>query len=297
MPEEQHRFRFAPSPNGRLHLGHAYSALCNRDRANACNGALLLRMEDIDTVRCTPQFEQLIIDDMDWLGIAFDGSMRRQSAHFPDYEQALARLREMELVYPAFLTRRQVAEAVNEAERSGRSWPRDPDGAPLYPGSERDWSDSHRATVMATGQPFAWRLDMGKALAAARPVLAWHESGAGPDGQTGAINAEPARWGDVILARKDTPTSYHLSVIVDDGLQAITEVVRGHDLFHATDVHVLLQDLLGLPRPQYHHHALLADESGRKLSKSDGDTALAALRESGLTAQEVIAMCKTGATV
>lgn len=297
MPEQQRRLRFAPSPNGRLHLGHAYSALCNRDRALACRGALLLRMEDIDTVRCTPQFEQAIIDDMDWLGIAFDGPMRRQSAHFADYERALARLREMELVYPAFLTRRQIAEAVKQAERSGQAWPRDPDGAPHYPGTERTWSDGKRATEIASGQPFAWRLDMGKALAATCPALAWHESGAGPEGQTGAMTAAPGRWGDVILARKDTPTSYHLSVTVDDGLQAITDVVRGHDLFHATDVHVLLQELLGLPRPHYHHHALLADESGKKLSKSDGDTALAALRGNGLTAQEVIMMCKTGATV
>ncbi len=297
MPQEQRSFRFAPSPNGRLHLGHAYSALCNRALAQNCGGKLLLRMEDIDTVRCTPQFEQLIIDDMNWLGIEFHGPIRRQSAHFADYEAALARLREMDLVYPAFLTRRQIAEAVEEAERGGQHWPRDPDGAPLYPRTERQWTAAERASAMAADRPFAWRLDMDRALAIAGTAMHWHESGAGPQGQTGTIAADPAKWGDVILARKDTPTSYHLSVTVDDAVQSITDVVRGHDLFHATDVHVLLQTLLGLPRPRYHHHALLADHTGKKLSKSDGDTAIAALREEGMSAETVIQMCKTGARI
>lgn len=297
MPPQQRRFRFAPSPNGRLHLGHAYSALCNKQLAGQCGGALLLRMEDIDTARCTPQYEQLIIDDMAWLGISFDGTVRQQSAHFADYEAALERLHEMALVYPAFLTRRQIADAVDKAESDGQSWPRDPDGAPLYPGAERHWTAAERASAIATEQPFAWRLDMEKALATAGTVPTWREDGAGPQGETGTIRADPARWGDVILARKDTPTSYHLSVTVDDALQSITDVVRGHDLFHATDVHVLLQTLLNLPQPRYHHHALLADDTGRKLSKSDSDTAIAALREEGLSAKQVIQMCKTGARV
>ncbi|MEM9105046.1 MAG: tRNA glutamyl-Q(34) synthetase GluQRS [Pseudomonadota bacterium] len=295
MPQEQRRFRFAPSPNGRLHLGHAYSALYNSELAARCDGELLLRMEDIDTVRCTPQLEQLIIDDMTWLGIEFHGPIRRQSEHFADYDAALKKLHEMELVYPAFLTRREIAEIVDEAEREGRRWPRDPDGAPLYPGTERDWTVPQRNAAMASDQPFAWRLDMDKALLASGAVPSWLEGGAGPQGQTGLIPADPARWGDVILARKDIPTSYHLSVTVDDALQSMTDVVRGHDLFHATDVHVLLQSLLGLPQPRYHHHELLAGDTGRKLSKSDDDTAIAALREGGLTASTVIQMCRTGA--
>ncbi len=297
MPQEQRNFRFAPSPNGRLHLGHAYSALCNQELAHSCGGNLLLRMEDIDTARCTPQFEQLIIDDMAWLGIDFHGPVRRQREHFADYEAALFRLREMAVVYPAFLTRRQIAETVAKAEGEGQSWPRDPDGTPHYPGTERQWAAAERASAMASDQPFAWRLDMDRALDTVGKSLSWQESGAGPRGQTGTMAADPACWGDVIVARKDTPTSYHLSVTVDDALQSITDVVRGHDLFHATDVHVLLQSLLGLPQPRYHHHALLADGSGRKLSKSDGDTAIAALREQGRSAKTVIQMCKTGARV
>jgi glutamyl-Q tRNA(Asp) synthetase len=297
MPEEPRIFRFAPSPNGRLHLGHAYSALYNHTMAQACGGTLLLRMEDIDTARCTPQFEQLIVDDLAWLGIAWQGPVRRQSEHFSDYEQALATLREMGLAYPAFMTRRHIAEVVREAEADGRPWPRDPDGAPLYPGTERDWSQVDRTAAMRSGRPFAWRLDMERARAALGTDLDWSEFGVGPQGQSGTIEAEPSTWGDVILARKDTPTSYHLAVTVDDALQGVTDIVRGHDLFYATAVHRLLQRLLGLPQPRYHHHQLLADQAGRKLSKSDGDTAIAALRQGGLSAQAVIRMCKTGARI
>lgn len=297
MSQAQRIFRFAPSPNGLLHLGHAYSALCNDEMARACGGTMHLRLEDIDTVRCTPQFEQQIVSDLTWLGITWPEPVRRQSEHFTDYRMALERLRRMGLVYPAFLTRRQIMDTVKDAESSGRSWPRDPDGAPLYPGMERDLTDAERQRAIRSGEPFAWRLDMDKAREVAGNDLTWHESGHGPQGQSGTIAAEPALWGDVILARKDTPTSYHLSVCVDDALQGITDVVRGHDLYHATSVHRLLQRLLDLPQPNYHHHRLLVDATGKKLSKSDGDTAISALRARGLSAQEVVHMCKTGATI
>ncbi|MCP4318669.1 MAG: tRNA glutamyl-Q(34) synthetase GluQRS [Hyphomicrobiales bacterium] len=297
MPDFQRLFRFAPSPNGALHLGHAYSALCNFEMAQACGGAMLLRMEDIDTVRCTPQFERQMVDDLRWLGIAWPEPIRRQSEHFTDYRAALEKLQDMGLVYPAFLTRRQIGEAVSNAEQEGRLWPRDPDGAPLYPGTERALSEAERDAAICSGKPYAWRLDIENACAAAGAELTWNESGSGPEGQSGVIAAEPARWGDVILARKDTPTSYHLSVTIDDALQKITDVVRGHDLFHATSVHRLLQRLLVLPQPDYHHHLLLIDQTGKKLSKSDGDTAIGALRDRGLTAENVVQMCKTGARI
>ncbi|WP_136658416.1 tRNA glutamyl-Q(34) synthetase GluQRS [Nitratireductor sp. XY-223] len=297
MTQKNRVFRFAPSPNGLLHLGHAYSALRNRERALECGGEMLLRMEDIDTARCTPQFERQIVEDLNWLGIKWQGPVRRQSEHFGDYGEALGKLREMALVYPAFLTRAQIRDRVAEAERHGPAWPRDPDGAPLYPGGERALSGKEAAAGMDSGRPFAWRLDIDKACALAGPDITWAETGHDPSGQTGTIAADPRAWGDVILARKDTPTSYHLSVVVDDALQGITDIVRGHDLFHATSVHRLLQNLLALPEPRYHHHALLVDGDGRKLSKSDGDTAVAALRRSGATAKEVIQMCETGARI
>lgn len=297
MPAAKRKFRFAPSPNGLLHLGHAYSALCNHDMARACGGVMLLRLEDIDTARCTPQFEQRIFDDLSWLGINWPEPVRRQSDHFTDYQAALEKLREMDLVYPAFLTRRQINDAVKDAESGNRTWPRDPDGAPHYPGTERALSESERRRAIQSGNAFAWRLDMRKACDAAGGDLTWQEGGHGPEGQNGTIAAEPALWGDVILARKDTPTSYHLSVTVDDALQGISDVVRGHDLFHATSVHRLLQRLLELPQPNYHHHRLLVDETGKKLSKSDGDTAISALGDRGLSCTEVIQMCKTGATM
>ncbi|WP_419906664.1 tRNA glutamyl-Q(34) synthetase GluQRS [Hoeflea sp.] len=297
MGERRRTLRFAPSPNGRLHLGHAYSALRNLDLAKQSDGDLLLRMEDIDTARCTPQHEAGIIEDLGWLGINWQGTVRRQSEHFDDYAEALERLRALDLVYPAFLTRAQIRQAVAEAEQGGSAWPRDPDGAPLYPGNERTFPDDRIAELIASDRPFAWRLDIEKACARAGADIVWTEEGRGPAGQTGTIAADPAAWGDVILARKDTPTSYHLSVVVDDALQGITDIVRGHDLFHATSVHRLLQILLDLPEPRYRHHALLVDRDGRKLSKSDGDTAIAALRESGASAHEVIRMCETGARI
>lgn len=280
-------FRFAPSPNGRLHLGHAYSTLLNQKMATESGGRFLLRIEDIDTTRCTAELEQAIYDDLHWLGLCWEEPVRRQSDHFDDYRKALQQLIAMELVYPAFLSRSEVRARIAAARAEGRDWPLDPDGTPHYPTEERYLSQKEQQTRMASGTPFAWRLNMAKAIETAGSDLFWQESGAGPSGETGLIRAEPARWGDVVIARKETPTSYHLSVTLDDAAQAITHVVRGRDLFHATSVHRLLQRLLDLPEPLYHHHDLILAEDGHKLSKSRSDTSLAALRAQGWTANDI----------
>ncbi|MET3970516.1 glutamyl-Q tRNA(Asp) synthetase [Bradyrhizobium sp. S3.9.1] len=274
-------FRFAPSPNGLLHLGHAYSALLNFDRARETGGRLLLRIEDIDATRCRPEYETAIYDDLAWLGIAWETPVRRQSEHLAVYRAALEKLSALGLVYPAFESRAEIARLVTAREAAG-PWPRDPDGAPLYPGDARSLSAGERDRLIASGVPYALRLDMA---AACRHVagLTWNELGEGPDGERGIVAARPEAWGDVILARKETPTSYHLSVVVDDALQGISEVVRGQDLFHATSVHRLLQVLLDLPEPAYRHHALILDEAGRKLSKSGRSTGLRELRAAGAT--------------
>lgn len=274
-------FRFAPSPNGFLHLGHARSALLNFELARQSGGRLLLRIEDIDTARCRPEYEQAIHDDLAWLGIAWEQPVRRQSEHLTLYREAADRLAREGLLYPAFESRAEIARMVDEKDRAG-AWPRDPDGAPLYPGMGRASPDAE----LASGAPYALRLDMAAAIARAGS-LSWTEQGKGPQGETGEVPARPEQWGDVILARKDTPTSYHLSVTIDDALQGVTHVVRGQDLFRATGVHRLLQELLGLPRPLYRHHAVMLDEAGHKLSKSTRSTALRELRASGVTPQEV----------
>ncbi|WP_011582339.1 MULTISPECIES: tRNA glutamyl-Q(34) synthetase GluQRS [Chelativorans] len=283
-------FRFAPSPNGMLHLGHAYSALLNYSMAHAAGGRFLLRIEDIDTARCTPELELGIYRDLRWLGIDWEEPVRRQSEHFDDYTEALERLIDADMVYPSFMSRGEMRAFIADKEADGKKWPRDPDGAPLFPPIDRKRPESERRRRMEDGEPFAWRLDMKAALAHVTKPFFWDESGGGPDGQTGRIAAEPDLWGDVVIARKEVPTSYHLSVVVDDALQGITHVVRGRDLFHATAVHRLLQELLGLPVPRYHHHALIVDEAGRKLSKSRGDTGITALREAGATPGDIVRM-------
>jgi len=278
-------FRFAPSPNGFLHLGHARSALLNFDLAQRTGGRMLLRIEDIDTTRCKPDYEQAIYEDLAWLGIAWEEPVRRQSEHLPLYREAVERLTRHGLIYPAFESRADIARMVGEKEKSG-PWPRDPDGAPLYPGTGKHLITDERERKIAAGAPYALRLDMEAAVARTGP-LSWAEEGAGPDGETCHVPAQPEQWGDVVLARKDTPTSYHLSVVIDDALQGVTHVVRGQDLFRATGVHRLLQQLLGLPQPVYRHHALVLDEAGQKLSKSTRSTALRELRAGGMTPDEV----------
>jgi glutamyl-Q tRNA(Asp) synthetase len=273
-------FRFAPSPNGYLHLGHALSALTNADMARAVGGRLLLRIEDIDATRCRPEYEQAIYEDLAWLGIAWEQPVRRQSEHLDDYRAALTPLGE--LVYPSFESRAEIAAMVAVRERQ-RPWPRDPDGAPLYPGTARTAPRAERARRMAAGDPYALRLDMAAAVARAGP-LTWTEIDSRGERR---ITAAPEEWGDVVLARKETPTSYHLAVVVDDARQGVTQVVRGQDLFRATAVHRLLQTLLGLPEPLYHHHRLLLDADDRKLSKSTLATGLRDLRAQGLTPDDI----------
>jgi glutamyl-Q tRNA(Asp) synthetase len=272
-------FRFAPSPNGYLHLGHAYSALLNHDCARQVGGRFLLRIEDIDTIRCKPEFEAAIFEDLGWLGITWEHPVRRQSEYFAFYREAIERLSAEGLVYPSFESRADIARLVARREADG-PWPRDPDGAPLYPGEAKLMSSAARKRLLESGEPYALRLDMAAACARTGE-LGWIERGHGAGGETGEIAARPQAWGDVILARKETPTSYHLSVVIDDALQGVTEVVRGWDLFWSTSVHRVLQVLLGLPQPAYRHHRLVRDTSGAKLSKSTGATGLRELHHGG----------------
>jgi len=282
-------FRFAPSPNGYLHLGHALSALTNFDMACAANGRFLLRMEDIDASRCRPHYADAICEDLRWLGLTWEQPVRRQSAHLDDYRVALARLNALGLIFPSFETRGEIAALV--ARRNAQApWPRDPDGSPLYPGDAGSLSVVERKERMQSGKPYALRLDMAAAMARAGP-LAFVETGGGPHGETGTVSAAPQIWGDVVLARKETPTSYHLSVVIDDAQQGVTHVVRGRDLYWATSIHRLL---LGLSSPVYHHHRLVLDHAGEKLSKSTKATSLRALRAGGATPADIRRMVGLG---
>lgn len=260
--------RFAPSPTGRLHLGHAFSALTAFRFAQAHGGRFLLRIEDIDTGRCRAEFVDGIFEDLAWLGLSWETPVRRQSEHMDDYAAALARLETLGVVYPCFCTRADIAAAATA-----------PHGAqPLYPGTCRALDTETRARRLA--EPHAWRIDVTRAAALAGP-LSWH------DAAKGEMAATPEVEGDVVLARKDAGTSYHLSVTVDDALQGITDVVRGEDLFSATHIHRLLQALLGLPTPRYHHHALLTGPGGKRLAKRDRAETLVELRARGTSPQAI----------
>jgi glutamyl-Q tRNA(Asp) synthetase len=273
----QPTFRFAPSPTGLLHLGHALSATCVWRAAEAAGGRVLLRIEDIDPVRAKPKFADAIEEDLAWLGFRWEGEAVRQSERMDLYGAALDRLAARGLTYECRLTRSELAAGAAKAEaREGRLWPRDPDGAPRLP----------LGIVGAMGGPAATRLRMAEAAKAAGP-LTWQELGEGPSGETGRLPAAPETWGDVVLARKDVATSYQLSVVVDDAAQGVTDIVRGQDLFHATAVHRLLQQLLGLPEPRYRHHRLILAEDGMKLAKTRGSPSLRSLRERGWTASDV----------
>jgi glutamyl-Q tRNA(Asp) synthetase len=265
--------RFAPSPTGAMHLGNGFSALFGWTRARAQGGRFLLRIEDIDTTRCRPAHEAALIADLDWLGIDWDGPVWRQSERLGVYAEALARLRGLGLAYPCFCTRADIAAAA--------SAPHGPEG-PVYPGTCRGLSDAERADRMAR-LPFAWRLDMAAALARTGPL--WWQ-----DAEAGRVVADPMAGGDIVVARKDIGTSYHLAVVVDDAAQGVTEVVRGVDLFEATHVQRLLQALLGLPAPGYCHHRLIADEDGKRLAKRDGAATIAGLRAQGVTPAAVRAI-------
>lgn len=283
-------FRFAPSPNGLLHLGHAYSALVNLGRARAAGGIMLLRIEDIDRQRCTPLNERRMLDDLEWIGFEWDEAPMRQSANLDVYRSVLDDLVAEGLVYPASLSRREIADTIGLLTQEGASWPTDPDGVPIYPGTEREMEEPERDALLAGDGDCALRLDTDRALSRLATEPDWHETGFGPLGETGTIRADPRSWGDPILGRRDMPASYHLAATLDDARQGITDVVRGRDLFWSTSIHRLLQELLGLPVPQYHHHDLVLDAGGRKLSKSRGDTALRHLREAGLAPGDILRM-------
>lgn len=280
-------FRFAPSPNGPLHLGHALSALLNADMVAESGGRMLVRIEDVDVTRARPEHERAILDDLDWLGLVYERPVRRQSEHAGDYAAALDRLAALGLVYRSSLSRAEISAAIRmEEARSGRPWPRDPDGAPLYPGIDRDGPTGETVASDRGEAPHAVRLDMAKATRLAGP-LSWQEFGDRFHGASETVVADPAAWGDIVLAGKFTPAAYHLAVVVDDALQGVTDVVRGRDLYFATAVHRLLQRLLGLPEPRYHHHRLIVDADGRKLSKSKGSAGLADLRMAGATVTDI----------
>ena len=268
--------RFAPSPTGELHIGHAFSALAAYDAARAEGGRFLLRIENIDVTRCRPEYEEAIFRDLAWLGFAWETPVRRQSEHFDDYRAALARLEKMGVVYPCFCTRAEIAAEIARSP----SAPHGPEG-PLYPGTCRALNAEERARRVAAGEAHALRLDVAAAMGRIGSPLTWH------DRHAGMVIAQPESLGDVVLARKDVPTSYHLAVTVDDHLQGITLVVRGEDLFAATHIHRLLQALLGFETPDYAHHPLLLDEQGKRFAKRDKARTLASLREEGVTPEEL----------
>lgn len=244
-------------------------------------GRLLLRFENIDLLRCPPANEAAIAADLAWLGFEGDAPVRRQSEHLALYGEALGRLGAAGLLYPCFCTRGDILRTIGARP----DWPRDPDGAPLYPGTCRDLGESECTRRRAAGVPFCLRLDATRAAIAIGTALAWTEYGEGEVPH--AVSAEPGAWGDPVLRRKDVPASYHVAVVVDDADQGVTDIVRGTDLYAATSLHRLLQTLLGLPAPRYHHHRLITGDDGRKLSKSRGAPALADLRRDGLTPGDV----------
>jgi len=271
--------RFAPSPTGLLHLGHAYAALFAAQVAQKHGGAFLLRIEDIDVGRCRPEFEDSLYRDLAWLGLTWKMPVRRQSEHMIDYQTALDQLMGMELLYPCFCTRKEILCEIESAQGAPHLPPHGPDG-PIYPGTCRKLSHDARLQRIQDGLPFALRLDMASAIRRTGPLV-W------TDLEKGEVIAQPSLFGDVVLARKDTPTSYHLAVTMDDHIQGVRIVTRGMDLFPATHIHRLLQALLGLDTPDYYHHALLIMEDGRRMAKRNASKTLHALRQSGCTLSDI----------
>ena len=276
--------RFAPSPTGLLHLGHAYAALFAWRRAREARGRFLLRLEDLDPERCRPEFAAAVEEDLAWLDLDWDGPVRVQSEHMAEYAAALARLDAMGLLYPCFCTRADIQRAAAHA-------PHGPDGAALYPGTCRRLPARERAARLARGEPHALRLDMRAALARVPGRLTYEEEG------RGVVPCDPAAFGDAILARKDVPASYMLCVTHDDAMQGVTLVTRADDLRPATDLQRLLQDLLGWPAPRYAHHTLLLGEDGKRLSKRNGAPSLRAMRQAGVAPQDILAELRKPAFV
>ena len=274
--------RFAPSPTGLLHLGHAHAALHAWRAARRAGGRFLLRLEDIDTSRCRAEFAEAIREDLAWLGLAWDGEVRVQSEYMADYAAALDALAGRGLLYPCFCTRSDIQREIAAAGAA----PHAPDGSAVYPGTCRALPPEQRRRRLEAGERYALRLDMGRALAALEAPLAFEEAG------EGRVACAAERFGDVVLARKDMPASYHLCVTHDDAYQGVTLVTRAEDLKPATDLHRLLQALFGWPAPRYAHHRLLTDAAGRRLAKRDGAPSLRALRAAGLTPEAVLAMAE-----
>lgn len=269
--------RFAPSPNGLLHLGHAYSALYTWQAAGLLGGTALLRIEDIDAERSKPEFTAAISEDLHWLGLDWPEPVRHQSQHMDAYAAAGNHLRDRGLLYPCFCSRSQIAGTADAT---------DPDGAPLYPGTCRHLDRGEQIARLERGDPVQFRLDTGRAMNLAG-MLTFTVAGPLVTDRPQIRHARPERWGDVVLQRKGTPTSYHLSVVVDDAAQGVTHVTRGRDMEAATDIHVLLQMLLGLPSPIYNFHRLILNDAGKKLAKSRNSQSLRDLREQGWTAEDV----------
>lgn len=282
MPAET--TRFAPSPTGHLHLGHAYAAIFAADIARETGGRFLVRMEDTDRVRSKLAFEAEILEDLHWLGLSWEIPVRRQSDHTGAYLGALDRLKGLGCVYPCFCTRKDIEAEVQSAAGA----PQGPDG-PLYGGHCRGLSVCERAQRLEAGDGFAWRLDIARAAAMTGADLSFQESGSGPNGETGPVRVTPLIYGDVVLARKDGVVSYHLAVTVDDAAQGVSMVTRGNDLFPSTHVHRLLQQLLGLPVPGYRHHRLITDDNGKRLAKRDQATSLRHLKSQGVTPAQIYA--------
>ena len=275
--------RFAPSPTGYLHLGHVRSALEGWRAARRDGGSFLLRIEDIDRTRCREEYAAAILEDLAWLGLDWDGPVRRQSEHFDDYHRALERLAAIGVLYPCFCTRREIQAEIAHAGGAPHG-----EGAPPYPGTCRRLAADQVAARQSAGLDYALRLDVGRALGLTGPLY-WTEEGTSAPGLR---EADPAPLGDVVLARKDTPASYHLAVTIDDAIQGVTLVTRGEDLASATHVHRVLQALLGLPTPRYRHHPLLADATGRRLSKRDGALTIRAMRQQGMSPAEIITLAE-----
>ena len=268
--------RFAPSPTGLLHTGHAYSALFAYETGRRSGGRFILRIENLDFTRCRPEFEAAIEEDLNWLGIIWERPVRRQSDHLPDFAVAANNLKQQGLLYPCFCTRKEIQQEINAAGGA----PHGPDG-PVYPGTCKHLSLSERNDRIAAGQSFALRLNLEKAIRITGSDLQWR------DLAKGWQTATPEIFGDIVLIRKDIGSSYHLAVVHDDALQGVTLVTRGMDLFSATHIQRVLQSLLGLPTPEYHHHQLICDNNGKRLAKRDDAESLRSLRERGITADEL----------
>ena len=287
---KQHKTRFAPSPNGKLHLGHAFSAIISERLAKKNNGEFIVRIEDIDIGRTSRENEELIIADLNWLNIKFDEKkIRRQSEYFELYEVYLKRLRDLDLVYPCWATRSEIKKTIKSNKIKHSNWPIDPDGQYIYPGIYKNISPAKRSGMMLSGKDFSWRLDIEKAINLAQDILKskifFQEVGLEPIGKR---LAEPHLYGDIIIARKDIPTSYHLSVTIDDFEQNINLVTRGLDIYPATSIHRLLQVIFDLPEPEWFHHNLIRDKQGIKLSKTSNSTSIEFYRNNGISSKKLI---------